>query len=145
MAQWKWTHLVSMRMQIWSLPSLSGLRIWCCRELWHRPAAAAQIQPLAWEPPYAKGAALKRQKKKKYIKWLNSGNKATISWVPYEGWEDISLCKCILFSFWECPLLCSFVFPFSFGCTQGMWKILGQGSNPSHSSNLSHSSDNVRS
>ena len=25
----------------------------------------AQIQPLAWEPPYVAGAALKRQKKKK--------------------------------------------------------------------------------
>ena len=29
--------------------------------LW-RPAATAPIQPLAWEPPYATGAALKRQK-----------------------------------------------------------------------------------
>ena len=27
--------------------------------LWHRLAAAAQIQPLAWEPPYATGMALK--------------------------------------------------------------------------------------
>ena len=33
--------------------------------LWHRPAAAAPIQLLAWEPPYAAGAALKRQKTKK--------------------------------------------------------------------------------
>ena len=33
--------------------------------LWCRPAAEAQIQPLAWEPPYAAGAALKRQKRKK--------------------------------------------------------------------------------
>ena len=30
---------------------------------WHRPAATAPIRPLAWEPPYAAGAALKRQKK----------------------------------------------------------------------------------
>ena len=29
--------------------------------LWHRPAATALIGPLAWEPPYATGAALKRQ------------------------------------------------------------------------------------
>jgi len=28
--------------------------------LWHRPAATAPIQPLAWELPYAAGAALKR-------------------------------------------------------------------------------------
>ena len=37
------------------------LRLWC------RPAATAPIRPLAWEPPYAMGAALektKRQKKK---------------------------------------------------------------------------------
>jgi len=36
--------------------------------LWCRPVATAPIGPLAWEPPYAAGAALekaKRQKKKK--------------------------------------------------------------------------------
>ena len=27
--------------------------------LWRRPAATALIRPLAWEPPYATGAALK--------------------------------------------------------------------------------------
>ena len=32
--------------------------------LWHRPVAAAPIQPLAWELPYAV-AALKRPEKKK--------------------------------------------------------------------------------
>ena len=31
--------------------------------LWHRPAATAPFQLLAWKPPYATGAALKRQKK----------------------------------------------------------------------------------
>jgi len=30
--------------------------------LWHRTVAIALIGPLAWEPPYAAGAALKRQK-----------------------------------------------------------------------------------
>src|SRR5512136_2561390 len=36
--------------------------------LWRRPVATAPIRPLAWEPPYASGAAheiAKRQKKKK--------------------------------------------------------------------------------
>ena len=33
--------------------------------LWCRPGATAPIRPLAWEPPYATGAALKRPKKKK--------------------------------------------------------------------------------
>ena len=32
--------------------------------LWCRPAATALIQPLAWEPPYAVGAALKETKTK---------------------------------------------------------------------------------
>ena len=33
--------------------------------LWCRPVATALIRPLAWEPPCATGAALKRPKKKK--------------------------------------------------------------------------------
>ena len=62
MAQHKWILLASMRMQVWSLVLLSGLRIWCCYELscrsqrWLRsgiavtvmgPAATAPIWPLA--------------------------------------------------------------------------------------------------
>ena len=43
------TWVVSMRMQVWSL--------W----LWYRPASVAPIQPLAWELPYAAGAALKKK------------------------------------------------------------------------------------
>ena len=49
-------------------------QIWCCCGC-GRPGAAAPIQPLAWEPPHAAGAAqeiatttttkVKRQKKKK--------------------------------------------------------------------------------
>ena len=30
--------------------------------LWRRPAAVAPIQPLAWEPAYAMGVALKNAK-----------------------------------------------------------------------------------
>ena len=47
--------------------------------LWCRPAATARIRPLAWEPPYAEGEALKRQKteeKKKERKKLGSGAQA---------------------------------------------------------------------
>lgn len=33
--------------------------------VWHRPVAAAPIQPLAWELPYAVGAALIKKKKGK--------------------------------------------------------------------------------
>ena len=70
-----------MRLWVRSLALLSGLRIQLiamscgvgCRRgsdlvllwLWHRLAAIAPIRPLAWEPPYASGAALKRTTKKK--------------------------------------------------------------------------------
>ena len=72
--------LVTMRLRVGSLASISGLRIQRCCELWHRlqtwlgadvsvamyrPAAITLIRPLAWEPPYATGAALKSKKKKK--------------------------------------------------------------------------------
>ena len=59
-------------MQVRSLALPSGLRIHHCCELWCRSqtwlgsgvvVAAAQIQPLTWEPPYAMGAALKKEKK----------------------------------------------------------------------------------
>ena len=33
--------------------------------LWRRLAPVAPVQPIAWEPPNARGAALKRQDKKK--------------------------------------------------------------------------------
>ena len=48
--------------------------------LWRRLAATAPIRPLAWEPPYATGATLKRQKKKKS---LHCGDHAlgTVQWV----------------------------------------------------------------
>ena len=73
MGQRKRIWLISMRKQIRSLASLSGLRIRCCRELWCtsqtqsdpallwlrcRPAAIAPIGPLAWERPNAMGVAL---------------------------------------------------------------------------------------
>ena len=42
--------------------------------LWCSPAAGAPIQPLAWEPPYAAGAALKRTKNKEkhFVLYLHS-------------------------------------------------------------------------
>ena len=61
--QWKRIRLGTMRWRVRSLASLSGLRIQRCCELWCRPAAVALIGPLAWEPPYPEGAALKPRKK----------------------------------------------------------------------------------
>ena len=45
--------------------SISGLAQWVkdLALLWHRLAAVASIGSLAWEPPYAKGAALKKARK----------------------------------------------------------------------------------
>ena len=43
---------------------LDSVLLW----LWYRPAAAAMIQPLAWETPQATGAALKSKSKKKPTK-----------------------------------------------------------------------------
>ena len=77
MAQQKRIQLGTVRLQVQSLASLSGLRIWHCLScgvgcrhgsdlvlLWLccRLAAVALIQPLAWELPYV---ALKDKKKKK--------------------------------------------------------------------------------
>ena len=49
--------------------SIPGLAWWVMDPallwLWCRPAAAAPICLLAWEPPYAVGAAIKRQKKRR--------------------------------------------------------------------------------
>ena len=87
MAQWLTNPTRNHEVQVQSLPLLSGLTIRRCRELWcrlqmrlgsrvavalallwlwPRPETTAPIRPLAWEPPYAMGAALemaKRQKK----------------------------------------------------------------------------------
>ena len=74
MAQQKRIRLGTLRLQVQSLPLLSWLTIHVGHRrgsdlallwLWRRPAATAPIRPLAWEPPYALGAALKRQKDKK--------------------------------------------------------------------------------
>ena len=80
MAQQKHIWLWSMGTQVWSLALLSELSIRCCRELWYRskrgldpallwlwcrPKAIALIWPLAWEPPYAASADLKRQEDQK--------------------------------------------------------------------------------
>ena len=40
-----------------------GDLIWCCWELWCRPAATAPNWPLVWKHPYAASAALKKKKK----------------------------------------------------------------------------------
>ena len=41
--------------------------------LWHRPVSTAPIGPLAWESPYAAGAALEKDKKKKKVRKKKAG------------------------------------------------------------------------
>ena len=75
-AQQKQIRLGTMRLQVQSLALISGLRIWHCHELWCRSqtqlsssmaAAVAPLGPLAWEPPYATDAAVKRKKAQKKV------------------------------------------------------------------------------
>ena len=90
------TNLTSIHKDADSIPGLapllSGLRIWVavscdvgCRCsldpallcLWHRPVTTAPIGPLAWEPPYVAGVALKKQneiksKNKKHYCLINN-------------------------------------------------------------------------
>ena len=70
-AQWKRIWLVSRRMVVQSLASLSGLGIWhyhelwCSSQTWFRSrvaVAVAAIWSIACELPYAMGVALKRKK-----------------------------------------------------------------------------------
>ena len=75
--QRKWIQLGTTRLWVRSLVLFSELSIRRCCELWRRSdlallwlwcrqAAVALIRPLAWELPYAVGAALKSKKKKNY-------------------------------------------------------------------------------
>ena len=73
--QQKQSQLGTMRFWVQTLASsLSGLRILHCCELWCRlqtrlgssvavALATALIRPLAWDPPYAVGAALEKAKR----------------------------------------------------------------------------------
>ena len=55
--QWVKDHAIAMSCGVGCRRGLDLALLW----LWCRPAATALIQPLAWEPPYASGAALKKK------------------------------------------------------------------------------------
>ena len=72
--------------------------------LWRRPVATAPIGPLAWEPPYAAGAAqetAKRQKKKKKKKERKKRKerkkkKLFVNDSPCLGGETLGCCVLVL-------------------------------------------------
>ena len=61
LAQWIKGSSVAMSYGVGHRHSSDLASLW----LWPGPAAAAPIGPLAWNLPYATGAALKRQKRKR--------------------------------------------------------------------------------
>ena len=77
--------------------------------LWCRPAAVAPIQPLAWEPPYAAGAALQSKNKREVREWTGLKKKLFTCSVlsehlvlklqdePHEGRNSVSF---LAFYFW---------------------------------------------
>ena len=111
-----------------------------------RPAATAPIRPLAWETPYAAGAALKKAKRQKKKKKKKKERKKKQTWrkdqksIPL---KVVKLCFLRVVGSFEAKLkgpdyfFCLFFFLFT--CTCGMWKFPGQGQN------LRHCSDNARS
>ena len=60
------TNLIGIHEDACLIP---GLLLWvrdpALLWLWCKPAATAPIRPLAWEPPYAAGAALKKKKRER--------------------------------------------------------------------------------
>ena len=81
--QQKRIQLGTMRLQVRSLASLSGLMIWQCRELWYRSQTRLR-SCVAWEPPYAVSAALKS---KRYIYSSFSGQSFKLN----RSYADISI------------------------------------------------------
>ena len=86
-----------MRLRVQSLPLLIGLKIRHCRELWCRCrrgsdpvllwlwrglVATAPIRPLAWEPPYAVGAAPEKAKKNTQTKPKQNKTKKKPAYLP---------------------------------------------------------------
>ena len=66
--------------------------------LWHRPAAAVLIRPLAWELSFASGSALKKEREKKNCTELETREPRTSevgTWLCYVSALDLSF-SCLL-------------------------------------------------
>ena len=78
--------------------------------LWQRSADAALIRSLAWKLPYAPGAALKRQKKKKKCGPDRSRRTQVYSQVGMLQGAPVDVCT-ILCANWEAWILCDQAHP----------------------------------
>ena len=88
-AQRKWIWLVSTRTYVLSLPSLRGLRIQHCSELWF--VWRLLIWHLVWEPPYAMSVALKKKKDQKmYLLIMCKSNSNSCLRNNNYRWEELS-------------------------------------------------------
>ena len=54
--------------------------------LWCKAATIAPIRPLAWEPPYAAGAALKTHKLYQGSQETTMNNYTSMKWTTYKKW-----------------------------------------------------------
>ena len=63
--------------------------------LWRRLAAPAPVRPLAWEPPYAVGAALKRKRRREggRKKGREGGREEILSLALTTDFEELMVTK----------------------------------------------------
>ena len=78
---------------------LDPARLW----LWCRLAATAPIQPLAWEPPYAVGVALKKDQKTKKKKKKKKGKNRSLGIGVCICWGGGRGCVTLMDSNQMCP------------------------------------------
>ena len=106
--------MVSVRMRVQSLASLSGLRTWHCHKLWCRlqmwlgscrSMAAAPIQPPAQELWYATGAAKKIFLKKSKIRDQCFFKRATMTTTSLPMHQTLTSWNCPCLETRDCPNL----------------------------------------
>ena len=75
--------------------------------LWRRLAAAAPVQPLAWELPYAASVALKSRKEKKKCWLFYCSERATV-WIFFFFFSLFFTCMCLYPCYFHLTLCCGY-------------------------------------